>query len=674
MVLYGLKNCKLLYATVARVCNSDAQTLRLSRFALWGERIMTVTKQKIPSICQAAGVLLVLCGGAVAQFTPTPSGAIFVGTSPVSVVVGNFDGDALPDIAIANQMDGTVRVILGKNLFQTPPATSSFPVGTNPSSIAIGDFDKDGNQDLAVTNQTDNTITVLFGDGAGGFSRNTLIKIPGLNSPSFLAVGDFNNDSDPDLVVVNRAGNNVTVLLGLGNGQFIADPKGPFPVGNSPSCVAVGDFNGDGNRDLAITNELDNTVTVLLGDGKGGFTPATVSPFLVGYGPSFVVTADFNLDGNLDLAVANLSANNVTLLLGNGAGNFTAAPSSPFNVGAAPVSMAVADFNGDGYADLAVANSAGGNVTVLLGNGTGGFKPATGSPYTAGKGPASVAVGDFNQNVREGQLGLVVANKAEGSITVLLNTFTYTPTMVSAAGYTAATPVAPGSIVTIFGTDPVTAGISAPGIPLPGCLGGVSVTITDSSGVKSFPLPLFYVGPGQINAQVPQTAATGAATFSIATSPSADCTSAPAGVAQKGTVTLAPVAPGLFSANATGKGVAAADFIQNVALNTSPVPAYTCPPPSPVQPCYPVALDVSSGASALVLYGTGIRNRSSLSAVTVTIAGQALSPFYAGPVPNMIGLDQVNVSLPSSLAHSGTAFVTVTAAGVVSNQVTLYFP
>ena len=114
-------------------------------------------------------------------------------------------------------------------------------------------------------------------------------------------------------------------------------------------------------------------MTVLLGNGSGGFTAATGSPFAVGTSPYLVVVGDFNGDGIQDLAMANGGSNNVTVLLGNGSGGFTAAAGSPFAVGSWPVSLAVGDFNGDGIQDLAIANFGGNNVTVLLGNGSGGF-------------------------------------------------------------------------------------------------------------------------------------------------------------------------------------------------------------------------------------------------------------------------------------------------------------
>jgi hypothetical protein len=141
--------------------------------------------------------------------------------------------------------------------------------------------------------------------------------------------------------------------------------------------VSVGDFNGDGNQDLAVANEYSNSVSVLLGNGSGGFTAATGSPYSTGSYPVSLAVGDFNGDGIQDLAVANEYSNSISVLLGNGSGGFTAATGSPFSVGSDPLSVAVGDFNGDGIQDLAVANVYGYNVTILLGNGSGGFTAST---------------------------------------------------------------------------------------------------------------------------------------------------------------------------------------------------------------------------------------------------------------------------------------------------------
>jgi len=178
------------------------------------------------------------------------------------------------------------------------------------------------------------------------------------------------------------------------------------PTGINPYGVAVGDFNGDGNADLAVANHGSNTVTILLGNGKGVFSPPPGSPPATGNLPTWVVVSDFNGDGKADLAVVNnLGSANVSILLGNGDGTF--APAASPATGTNPYSAAVGDFNGDGKADLAVANFSSNTVSILLGNGDGTFAPAPGSAPVTGNNPTSVAVGDFNG---DGVADLAVAN------------------------------------------------------------------------------------------------------------------------------------------------------------------------------------------------------------------------------------------------------------------------
>src|SRR5262245_49209151 len=161
-------------------------------------------------------------------------------------------------------------------------------------------------------------------------------------------------------------------------------------VGTRPESVVVADFNRDGAPDIAVANSGNNNVAVLFGDGLGHFMPGSRSPFAVGSFPSSVAVGDFNSDGRPDLVTANFGGGSVTILLGNGSADFRPAAGSPLAVGVAPISVAVGDFNGDGRPDLAVANQDSDNVTILLGNGSGGFSPAAGSPVAAGDGPRSV--------------------------------------------------------------------------------------------------------------------------------------------------------------------------------------------------------------------------------------------------------------------------------------------
>ena len=365
----------------------------------------------------------------VAGTLAAASGSPFsVGTGPFSVAVGDFNGDGIPDIVTANYNSNNVTVLLGNGSGGFTAASGSpFTVGTSPASVAVGDFNGDGYTDIATANYVGNNITVLLGNGAGAFTVASGSPFAAGTSPVSVVVGDFNEDGIQDLAAANFNGNNVTVLLGNGYGGFTAASAGPFAAGTGPRSLAVGDFNGDGYPDLAVANQTSSTITVLLGNGAGAFMAAAGGPFGAGSGPSGIVVGDFNADGMQDLAVAS-SAGNVTILLGNGLGGFTAATGSPFAAGAGSDSLVAGDFNGDGIQDLAVANYSANNVTVLLGNGSGAFAAAPGSPFSLGTNPDSVVAGDFNA---DGVLDLLAANYGANNVTLLLGGLTATTSVLS---------------------------------------------------------------------------------------------------------------------------------------------------------------------------------------------------------------------------------------------------
>jgi len=368
--------------------------------------------------------------------SPFPAGSV-----PYSVAAGDFNGDGHQDSAIANVGSNNVTVLLGDGSGGfTEVSGSPFPAGIQPLSIALGDFNKDGHLDLAVANDVSNDVSVLLGNGSGGFTGAHGSPVTVGTNPFSVTVGDFNGDGNPDLATANLASGNVTVLLGNGFGEFFPASGSPFATGQNPISVAVGDFNGDGRPDLATANMGSNTVSVLLGNGSGGFTAASGSPIGVGNQPYLVAVADFNGDGHPDLAVPNNGSNNITVLLGNGTGGFAAASGSPFAVGSGPSSVAVVDIDGDSYPDLAVTNHNETTVTILLGNGAGGFRAAS-NTFTVGMAPISIATGDLNE---DGRPDLAVANANSSNISVLLGAASFTSSTLTT---TAASTITPGTAV-----------------------------------------------------------------------------------------------------------------------------------------------------------------------------------------------------------------------------------
>ena len=290
---------------------------------------------------------------------------------------------------------------------------SNSPVGSYPESIAIGDFNNDGIPDLAVANSGDGTASILLGKGNGTFQPAAGSPIAVGEAPWAIAVGDFNGDGDTDLAVANYTSQSVTILLGNGNGTFTEAANSSIPLPEYPISLVTGDFNGDGIADLAIVatpadTTGTGTVTIFLGNGDGTFAQAPDSPVSLPY-PYALATADFNGDGIADLAV--VSENNwVIILQGKGDGTFT----QTATVGGLddPVALAVGDFHSNGILDLAVANWLGNNAGIVNGEGDGTFYVAN---TAAGVNSSSIAIGDFNG---DGFSDVAISNAGSDSIIV----------------------------------------------------------------------------------------------------------------------------------------------------------------------------------------------------------------------------------------------------------------
>ncbi len=392
-----------------------------SRVASLREGLNRMAADQPPPPPRTPKILPSLSAAATAEFALAPGSPFTVGRNPLGVAVGDFNGDDRPDIAIAST---PVMIMIGTGSGGfVATAGSPFRMVGGSKSVAVGDFNRDGTPDVAILAYSngkvfDSTVTVLLGSGTGGFTAapgNSFVVVGG--QVSGLVSGDFNGDGKPDLATASSLDGTVTVLLGDGTGGFTGAPGSPLKVGASPHRLVVGDFNRDGWPDLAVAHDFSSNLTLLLGTRAGSFTAAPGSPFTVGSRPLPLAVGDFNGDGRLDLAVGNFGGDSVTVLLGNGAGGFTAAPGSPFKVGKNPEGLAVGDFDGDGRLDLAAGSDP---MVVLLGNGAGGFSASPGSPLKIGSHSGSVAVGDFNG---DGKPDLAIANFEDSTVMVLLNRF-----------------------------------------------------------------------------------------------------------------------------------------------------------------------------------------------------------------------------------------------------------
>jgi len=258
-------------------------------------------------------------------------------------------------------------------------------------------------------------FSVHLGDGVGGFAWDR--DYPVGDGSSDIVAGDFNGDTNLDIAISNFRGNDISILFGNDTGGFTWQQN--YPVGNGPSDLVTGRFNNyDTYLDLAVVNYYDDTVSIFLGNETGGFT--WHQNCSVGDGPSSIVFEDFNQDLFLDLAITNSLDNTISILLGNGNGGFTWYIDRP--VGDGPSSIVTGEFNPDTFPDLAVTNYESNDVSILFGDGAGGFNPS--QNIVVGDGPSGIVAGDFF-NYPFGYIDLAITNYGSDDICLLHNDYGY---------------------------------------------------------------------------------------------------------------------------------------------------------------------------------------------------------------------------------------------------------
>jgi large repetitive protein len=337
-----------------------------------------------------------------------------VGFNPSFIATGDFGGNGGMDLAVAGSSRNLLAVLLndGSGNFAKPIARSLIKA---PTSLAVADFNGDGRADIALGN-ADGTVSILLGKGKGQFSALADVKVS-TGSLSAIAAADLNRDGKIDLVATQQDQKQVAVLLGNGDGTF-ASPT-PYAVGHAPLSAVVADVNADGIADLVVVNSESNTFSVLNGNGDGTFQASR--DFVAGNAPLAAVAGDFYGSGHLDLAIINHSSQTVSVPSGKGDGTFKAARS--YVSGQQPVSIASGNINGGIKPGLVVANycgsdltcSSAGNVAVFLPDASGEYHLS--ASYTVGAGPVSVSLADVNGDKK---LDIVAANRLDRTVTVLL--------------------------------------------------------------------------------------------------------------------------------------------------------------------------------------------------------------------------------------------------------------
>lgn len=386
------------------------------------------------SHAKRAGLIAVLMSTAYWLLASSPASAgVFgdptsypVGKQPVSIAVGDLNGDHVLDIATANCDSDSVSVLQGQGVLSLFGGGSmkfgslkSYAVGDCPNGVAIGDLNGDKRKDLVAANFAGSSISVRLGTAAGGLGA--LKNYEDAGGPGEVALGDFDRDGDLDVATSNFNAGFVAIKLNGGSGTFNELPN-PVPTGAGadakPTAVKVGDFNADSKADLVVPNSGADNVAVLLGNGAGGFSPAKTFP--AGQGPYSVAIGDLDQDGRKDdVAVANELSSSVSVLRGsNGVLDKKvdlAVGSGPRAVAAYyPASGLVAQPGKVPIQNIVAGNTGTNTLSVLAG--TGGVAYAAQQALPVGNGPRAIAVADFNGDL---QPDLAVANKVANTVSVL---------------------------------------------------------------------------------------------------------------------------------------------------------------------------------------------------------------------------------------------------------------
>lgn len=649
--------------------------------------------------------------------------------------VGDFNRDGIPDLLVLTSTDDSdVAILLGNGdgsfaMAQGSPTT----IGAAGNDLTVADFNLDGNLDVAITCVPNYQVIVLLGDGTGRLLSDLKGPFSTGSFPLSIVHADVNDDGKPDLVVATET--SLTVLLGDGTGGFATQPDIGVAGAYGLHSLAVGDLDGDGKLDLAMANGdssgLVSNILILLGDGKGGFELAASGPVNSPGTTDAVALADFNNDGRLDLAVSNVDAGTASIFLGAPAATsspiLTSAPNPTVGV-PFPVTATV---NTSGFrtptGTVTVQEAATVIGTESLMDGSAIFQTTLG---TAGFQALSSTYSGDATTAGSRSPGLTI-DLAKGSQTISFPAlprhaygdppFAVTASSSSGLPVTLAVISGPatiaGNVVTLTGSGVVTLQASQPGndnyLPAPNVeqqlqvavpllqvdgvvnaasygggpfgadsfvavfgvnlaslssgslspeLGGTSVEVKDASGKVSNAL-LYYASPAQMNVLLPSDLKSGRATMTVQTQ---------TGLSAITTISIAQVGPGFFSADASGTGVAAGSALRVSADGEqTELPISSCSGQPLSCTAIPIDLGTDSDTVYLSLYGTGIRGRSTLAAVTAAIGGRASNVSYAGAQPQFPGLDQVNLQISPKLAGRGSVNVVLKVDGIAANVVTV---
>ncbi|CAF3960764.1 unnamed protein product [Rotaria sp. Silwood1] len=346
------------------------------------------------------GVLLGHGNGTFESITTYSTG---YNVPPVSIAVDDFNNDNRSDIVVAQSIANNIGIFFGYN-YTTFLNTQMYSTGylSHPTAVVVGDFNKDNHLDIGVTNLDQSNIGILLGLGNGTFTNEMTYSTGSATFPTYLCLGDFNNDTQLDIAVVNQNPESIGIFIGYENGTFENIGILPTGKGSRPRYLTVSDLNNDGRMDIAITNTGSNNIGVFLGYGNGSFESQRIFSTGANAPPSGIATGDFNNDGFMDISVTILNNSNIGIFLGDANGTFREINNYSMGTGTTGlISIALGDINSDKQIDIVVADSEANQVGIFLGRGDGTFESVCTLSTGDDSFPSLVIVDDINNDKRQ---------------------------------------------------------------------------------------------------------------------------------------------------------------------------------------------------------------------------------------------------------------------------------